>query len=141
MIHTENDSKLALNASTPTLRIVLVLNGVLAVGTAAAALLAVWRPDLLLNGATAGEGASFYAGVYAARAIPLGAAIAFLAAARRLRPLEPLLLLGAAAQLGDLAIAAAIANPGMAIGSALCAGGHLLGWWTLRTRRHPRPRR
>ncbi|WP_051393538.1 hypothetical protein [Glycomyces arizonensis] len=112
-----------------------MLNLVLATGTAVSALLALWRPELLLNGTPAEAGAGFYAAAYAARAIPLGMAIALLAGARGLRPLEPLLLVGAVAQLGDFAIAAAVANPGMAIGSALCAAGHLFGWRALRVRR------
>ncbi|GAA2153575.1 MULTISPECIES: hypothetical protein [Glycomyces] len=127
-----NDSSAASIPNVRLLRIALVLNVVLALGTAVSAALALWRPELLLDGAPIGAGTAFYAAAYAVRAIPLGAAIAFLAATGRLRPLAPLLLIGAAAQLGDLAIAAAVQNPGMAVGSALCAAGHLFGWRVLR---------
>jgi hypothetical protein len=124
MIQSVNDSGRVVSVGSRLHSSVLWANLVLGLGTAAAATLMLVRPELMVSG---GDTSQLYAIAYAARAIPLGLAIAALIGLRRRQGLAPLLAVGAAAQLGDIVIAAATANPGMAFGAALCAAGHLWG--------------
>ncbi|MFB7476222.1 hypothetical protein [Kitasatospora sp. NPDC056184] len=71
-------------------------------------------------------GVHLYAAAYAARALPLGAALLHqLLAGRGGRGLPPLLALAGAVQIADAAIGLATRNPGMTLGATALAALHL----------------
>ncbi|MEV6971998.1 hypothetical protein [Kitasatospora sp. NPDC093806] len=84
-------------------------------------------PELALPGGTdpATPLTDLYAQAYAARALPLGAALLYqLLLSRTGRGLTPLLLVSGAVQLADAAIGAAAHNPGMTVGGTALAALH-----------------
>ncbi|MEU1467013.1 hypothetical protein ABZ434_02115 [Streptomyces sp. NPDC005761] len=116
-------------------RTLIVLNAAMAAASAAAAVIGVVRPTLLLPpGTEPTAGLQVYAEAYAVRAVPLAAALACLLRGER-RGLVPVLAVAGAAQLGDAYIGISKGIPGMAVGGALAAGVHLasVGWLTRRT--------
>ncbi|WP_063047220.1 hypothetical protein [Nocardia pseudovaccinii] len=82
-------------------------------------------PNLVITGSADSPGVDLYAQAYAARAIPLGAALLFSLTSRRKRGLLPLLTVSGAVQLGDVAIGAAQGIPGMMVGGSVLALIHL----------------
>ncbi|MER8182219.1 hypothetical protein [Kitasatospora sp. NPDC094015] len=106
-------------------RTLLIANAAFAAVSALACLLAVASPALLLP--DAGAGADFYAEAYAARQLPLSAAILLLVATGRRRGLLPLLAVSAVAQLGDALLGITHGNPGMTIGATVGTALHLAG--------------
>ncbi|WP_433192657.1 hypothetical protein ACQP1G_28615 [Nocardia sp. CA-107356] len=82
-------------------------------------------PTLVITGGADSPGVDLYAQAYAARAIPLGAALLFSLASRRKRGLLPLLTVSGAVQLGDVAIGATQGIPGMLVGGTVLALIHL----------------
>ncbi|MQY09860.1 hypothetical protein [Actinomadura macrotermitis] len=100
------------------------LNAVASAGTAGAG---AARPSLGLRPSEdATTGVRFYAGAYAVRALPLGAATAFVLIWGPSAAVAPLLLVSGLAQIGDSALGIMRRNPGMAAGAGLCAVLHLL---------------
>ncbi|WP_326670399.1 hypothetical protein [Streptomyces sp. NBC_01257] len=114
-------------------RSLTVLNAALAAGSAAAAVIGVVRPALLLPpGTEPTAGLRVYAEAYAVRAVPLAAALGYLLRGER-RGLVPVLAVAGAAQLGDACIGITRGIPGMAVGGTLSAGVHLASaWWLTR---------
>ncbi|MGW1894434.1 hypothetical protein ACWCP6_29960 [Streptomyces sp. NPDC002004] len=104
-----------------------ILNALAALVSGAAALVGLARPGLAL---TAGEqvtvGLRFFAGAYAARAVPLGAAVLVLLAAGSWNSLVPLLVVAGLAQAGDAAIGAVQRKVGMLLAAGALAVIHLL---------------
>ncbi|WP_433684298.1 hypothetical protein [Nocardia sp. CA-119907] len=82
-------------------------------------------PTLVVTGGADSPGVDMYAQAYAARAIPLGAALLFSLTSRHKRGLLPLLIVSGAVQLGDVAIGAAQGVPGMMVGGTVLAFIHL----------------
>lgn len=109
------------------------LNAVMAAGSAAAAVIGVVRPTLLLApGTETTAGLQVYAQAYAVRAVPLAAALAYLLRGES-RALVPVLTVAGAAQLGDAYIGISRGVTGMAVGGTLAAGVHLTSaWWLTR---------
>ncbi|MFX0576586.1 hypothetical protein [Nocardia nepalensis] len=82
-------------------------------------------PTLVITGTADSPGVDLYAQAYAARAIPLGAALLFSLTSRRKPGLLPLLTVSGAVQLGDVAIGASQGIPGMMVGGTVLALIHL----------------
>ncbi|WP_330256586.1 hypothetical protein OG874_19700 [Nocardia sp. NBC_00565] len=82
-------------------------------------------PALAITGSADSPGVDLYAQAYAARAIPLGAALLSSLTSRRKRGLLPLLTVSGAVQLGDVAIGATQGIPGMMVGGTALALIHL----------------
>ena len=76
-------------------------------------------------------GVDFYAQMYAARAIPLGAAVLLALASRSKRGLVTLLAVAGLVQAGDCVIGLAQHNPGPVIGGGVLAVTHLVSVWYL----------
>ncbi|MFI6651239.1 hypothetical protein ACIBI8_26995 [Streptomyces sp. NPDC050529] len=114
-------------------RSLIVLNAAMAAGSAAAAVIGVVRPTLLLPpGTEPTAGLQVYAQAYTVRAVPLAAALGYLLRGER-RGLVPVLAVAGAAQLGDAYIGISRGIPGMAVGGTLAAGVHLTSaWWLTR---------
>lgn len=119
-----------------------MLSGLILVGNAAVALLSgafsvagALRPALgLPKGERVTSGVSFYAGAYAARALPLSLVALVVLAQHRWSVLVPLLVVLGLAQVGDSALGARQRNAGMAIGAAAAAAIHLASAWWAATR-------
>ncbi|GAA5764870.1 hypothetical protein [Streptosporangium roseum] len=105
-----------------------ILNTVAAVGSMASAVAILVDPALLLPAGSAGPAS---AALYAARALPLGAALLYALFGRARTGLLPLLLLAGLAQMGDVVIGLSQHITGMAVGGAVCAAVHLISAWTL----------
>lgn len=107
---------------------IAALNSLAAAASIGFAIAALIRPTLLARPAASEAIGRFYPAMYAARAIPLGGAVAAVVC---LGPpstvLIILLLTAAAAQLGDLIIGAAVRTPGMVAGAAVGVLCHLSG--------------
>ncbi|WP_168712637.1 hypothetical protein [Streptomyces sp. A0958] len=90
-------------------------------------------PTLLLPpGTEATDGLRTYAELYAARALPLAAALAHVLRTEH-RALAPVLAVAGAAQLGDAYIGVERGITGMAAGGTLAAAVHLASaWWLTR---------
>lgn len=112
----------------------LALNLLVALGTAAFALAALINPALALTGGGVTDGVDFYAQAYAARAIPLGVAVAATLAPRWRRGLPAMLILAGVVQVGDVFIGITQANPGMITGAAIGTIVPLSTAWWLRAR-------
>jgi hypothetical protein len=106
------------------LRIANIGGALLSMGSCVLGLI---NPGITLpHGSAVTAGVEFYALAYAARALPLGAAlIQQLLWSRTGRGLLPLLVVSGAVQLADSAIGAADHNPGMTFGAGLLAALHL----------------
>ncbi|GAA2147729.1 hypothetical protein GCM10009760_38930 [Kitasatospora kazusensis] len=113
--------------TAPLPRALLIANvggALLSVGSSIAGLL---DPGLALaHGSAVTAGVDFYAQAYAARAVPLGAALVQqLLFGRTSRALTPLLLVSGVVQLADAAIGLTAHNPGMVVGGSALAVLHL----------------
>ncbi|MET8870579.1 hypothetical protein [Nocardia sp. NPDC004604] len=86
---------------------------------------AVIDPTLAVTGGADSPSVDMYAQAYAARAVPLGAALLFSLTSRHKRGLLPLLTVSGAVQLGDVAIGATQGIPGMMVGGTVLALIHL----------------
>ncbi|MFE7191472.1 hypothetical protein [Kitasatospora sp. NPDC057541] len=84
-------------------------------------------PGLALpHGSAVTDGVRLYAQAYAARTLPLGAALVHqLLVSRTKRGLLPLLTVAGVVQIGDVAIGLTTRNPGMAVGAGALAVLHL----------------
>lgn len=105
-----------------------LLNTVVATATVGAALIALARPQLMLPAGAAGDGESYYAAMYAARAVPLGlaaVAVVWIPGAHAATIL--VLAAAAAAQVGDVVIGLRHRSRGMAVGAAFAAVCHAAG--------------
>lgn len=113
-----------------------VVNGALAVGSMAAAVIGLVKPDLILPGGEASVGVE----LYAARALPLGAAVLY-ALSGRAKPglLLPMLTVAGIVQAVDVVIGLEQGVPGMVAGGTVSAIGHLASAWVLHTRQRPAP--
>jgi hypothetical protein len=108
------------------LTILKFLNLVTALITSAAGIVALIRPEQLIKGNPLGAGGSFYARLYAARAIPFGIVAGLLPYFCR-GPLVPtILILAAVIQIGDIAIGVQLKIPRVILGASLAALTHLL---------------
>ncbi|MEU1727911.1 hypothetical protein [Nonomuraea sp. NPDC005692] len=118
----------------------IVLNCVAAAGAMVSGVLALADPGIILPaGADVSGGVSLYAQAYAARALPLGAALLWSMTAKGRPALVPLLVASGAVQAADVAIGLAQGLPGMAVGGAIGAAVHLLSAWTLTRRSRSAP--
>ncbi|WP_433526472.1 DUF4267 domain-containing protein [Nocardia pseudovaccinii] len=106
-------------------RSTIIVNAVGAGVAVAFSVAALIDPTLAITGSADSPGVDLYAQAYAARAIPLGAALLFSLTSRRKRALLPLLTVSGAVQLGDGAIGAAQGIPGMMVGGSVLALIHL----------------
>jgi len=104
---------------------VLYLNLIIALGSSAFGMIALYRPKMLVAGADGGAGERFFVLMYAARTVPFGCLAGFL-------PLFAsgwtiAVLLGAAAliQVADIVIALRRRTVGMAIGATIAASVHV----------------
>lgn len=95
-----------------------VLLAVLSLGTVAFALVALVQPSALVPGESV-LGVRYYAAMYAARAIPLGAAVVVMLVRGAVAP--ALFWVAAACQLGDAAIGAWAGQPGQVVTPLLLA--------------------
>jgi hypothetical protein len=103
----------------------IIVNAIGAGVTMAFSAVALVDPTLAITGSADSPGVDLYAQAYAARAIPLGAALLFSLTSRRKRGLLPLLAVSGAVQLGDVAIGASQGIPGMMVGGTVLALIHL----------------
>ncbi|WP_406296600.1 hypothetical protein OG948_13730 [Embleya sp. NBC_00888] len=115
-------------------RAVLLLNAVMALGSAGSAVLGMVDPGILsVPGTEVSDGMDMYAQAYGVRAIPLAAGLLYLLARRADRGLTPILIVAGVAQLGDAVIGIEQGITGMAIGGTLGATVHLASaWWLSR---------
>ena len=112
---------------------VVALNVISALISATFAAIALLNPAAnpgIDNGVTATT--HLYAAMYGVRALPIAAAIIWLALTDR-RKLTPVLLLAGAAQIGDIVIGTATGTVTMAAGETIAAIIHLGSAWMLRT--------
>ncbi|MEV2219774.1 DUF4267 domain-containing protein [Nocardia vinacea] len=107
-------------------RSAIIVNAVGASVAVAFSVAALVDPTLAITGSPDSPGVDLYAQAYAARAIPLGAALLFSLTSRRKRALLPLLTVSGAVQLGDVAIGATQGVPGMMVGGSVLALIHLV---------------
>lgn len=114
-------------------RTLLGLNAAMAAGSAAAAVIGVLHPSLVLPAGTEPTaGLRMYAQAYAVRAVPLAAALVYLLRGEH-RALLPVLAVAGVAQLGDAYIGITRGVTGMAVGGTLAAATHLgTAWWLTR---------
>jgi hypothetical protein len=134
MHHDVNDS--LREESVP--RWLVVVNVLGALASSGASVVGLVHPTFVLAGSATSTLADIYTQAYAARALPLGAALVFVLLSRRRPGLRALLLVSGLAQVADAAIGLRYGAPGMVVGSTLLAVVHLgsLGWlW----RTAPRP--
>jgi len=103
----------------------IILNTIGAGVAMAFSAVALVDPTLAITGGADSPCVDLYAQAYAARAIPLGAALLFSLTSRRKRGLLPLLTVSGAVQLGDVAIGATQGIPGMMVGGTALALIHL----------------
>jgi hypothetical protein len=115
-------------------RTLAIANGLAAVGSMAASVVGLIDPATMLPaGSEVSAGVDFYAQAYAARALPLGAALLFALASRSNWGLRPLLVVAGLVQAGDSIIGVTQHNPGMAISAGTLAAIHLVSaWWLTR---------
>ncbi|MFI6953099.1 hypothetical protein ACIBJI_06435 [Nocardia sp. NPDC050408] len=106
-------------------RSAIIVNAIGAGAAVAFSVAALVDPTLAISGSADSPGLDLYAQAYAARAIPLGAALLFSLASRSKRALLPLLTVSGAVQLGDVAIGATQGIPGMVVGGSALALIHL----------------
>ena len=132
MIHDMNDSNRERIATAPALGVVVWGNALVAVITAAAAVLATANPAMFAPGQAAPL-ADFYAQAYLVRAIPISGVLLGLLATKR-PGLQPVLLLAGLAQVGDVVVGALHAQPVMIAGATFGAVVHLGSAWFLRRR-------
>jgi len=106
--------------------ILLPLNLLVSLASAAAAVLALIRPASFSSSRHVGRGELFYARMYAARSIPFGLAAGFLPFRQRGPAVAWVLFTAAVIQIEDVAIAVGKRERGMRIGASVGAIVHLL---------------
>ncbi|MEV6390137.1 hypothetical protein [Nocardia xishanensis] len=107
-------------------RTAVIVNAIGAATAMAFSIAALVDPTIAISGSADSPGIDLYAQAYAARAIPIGAALLFSLASRRKRALLPLLTVSGAIQLGDVAIGATQGISGMMAGGSALALIHLV---------------
>lgn len=114
-------------------------NAAAALASGGYAAVAVVDPGLLLpGGMEATPAAEFYARYFAARSLPLSAAVVALVLLRSTNWLGAFLVLAGLVQAADALIGAGYRNPGQTFAPAAAAVLHLASaWWLLRA--HPQP--
>ncbi|GGT09707.1 hypothetical protein ACFFV7_04880 [Nonomuraea spiralis] len=118
----------------------MVLNVVAAAGAMASSVVALVDPSVILPaGAEVSGGLSLYAQAYAARALPLGAALLWAMTANGRPALVPLLVASGVVQVADIAIGLTQGVPGMAVGGTIAAAVHLSTAWALTRRARTAP--
>ncbi|MGA5816584.1 hypothetical protein ACPC54_01785 [Kitasatospora sp. NPDC094028] len=113
----------------------IAVNAAAALVSAGSSVAGVLRPGLALpGGEPVTTGTDLYARAYAARAVPLGLAVALLALTGAADAVMwPLLAVAGLAQAGDSAIGARYRNRGMTLGAGAFAVLHLVSaCWTAR---------
>lgn len=117
------------------MKVVTVVNAVLAAGSMASAVIGLVKPGLILPGGEVSAGVELYAQAYAARALALGIGLLY-ALTSRSRPglLVPMLVVAGVVQVADALIGLGQGIPGMMAGGTVCAIGHLASAWILRDR-------
>ncbi|SRR6266536_97605 len=121
MHHEINDS--VREGSLPRWLVAANVAGALA--AAGASVVGLIRPAFVLAGSAATPLAEIYTQVYAARALPLGAALVVVLLSRRRAGLRMLLVVSGLAQVADAAIGVRYGAPGMVVGGTLLAAVHL----------------
>ncbi|MGW4561310.1 hypothetical protein ACWEN3_02535 [Streptomyces sp. NPDC004561] len=107
--------------------VVGLLNALAALVSGLASVAGLARPAMALAaGEAVNSGVVFFARAYAARALPLSAAVLVLLAAGSWDLLGPVLVVAGLAQLGDAAIGAARRTPGMLLSAGALAAVHLV---------------
>lgn len=119
-------------------RWLVVANVLGALASSAASVVGLVHPTFVLAGSASTPLADVYTQAYAARALPLGAALVFVLLSRRRPGLRPLLVVSGLAQVADAAIGVRYGTPGMMVGGTLLAVVHLGSAAWLR-RATPRP--
>ncbi|MEU2253992.1 hypothetical protein ABZ540_12545 [Nocardia xishanensis] len=107
-------------------RTAVIVNAIGAATAMAFSIAALVDPTIAISGSADSPGIDLYAQAYAARAVPIGAALLFSLASRRKRALLPLLTVSGAIQLGDVAIGATQGISGMMAGGSALALIHLV---------------
>ncbi|MDO4723467.1 MAG: hypothetical protein Q4A97_01735 [Comamonadaceae bacterium] len=111
--------------------ILIAANTFFAVLSVAAALLALFRPQLMIRADQAGSGEKFYAQMYASRAIPAGIATAVAPFCFDGSAVPLILCAAAAMQIGDAIIGWGRKEWGMAIAPVIAAAVHCATAWQL----------
>lgn len=108
--------------------VLLVLNAALALGSSCFGLLALARPAALAGTGEGSASTTFYARMYASRAVPLGVAVAAVVLTTLARPevAIPWLVLAGTVQALDALIGLGRHSLGMVIGPSAAAVVHLL---------------
>jgi hypothetical protein len=113
-------------------KVFVIVNGLAALVAMASSAAALANPALgLPAGSDVTPGVDFYAQAYAARALPLGAAVLLALASKSKRGLAPLLVVAGLVQVGDCVIGLAQHNAGPVIGGSALAAIHLASAWQL----------
>ncbi|MDO5090387.1 MAG: hypothetical protein Q4D61_02465 [Cardiobacteriaceae bacterium] len=107
------------------MKMLIFLNGLLALASIAAALLACFRPTLMSRSSAASDGERFYARMYASRALPAGVLTLLAPWCWQGSAVSAVLLTAAAMQLGDALIGWQKREWGMVIFPLLAAGVHI----------------
>jgi hypothetical protein len=107
------------------LTVLKILNLVTALVTSLGGVVALIRPEQLIKGSPIGPGGSFYAKLYAARAIPFGIVAGLLPYFCH-GPVVPIvLILAAVIQAGDIAIGVQLKIPRVILGASAATLTHL----------------
>ena len=117
----------------------MVANLLGALASSAASVVGLVHPTFVLAGSASTPLADIYTQAYAARALPLGAALVFVLLSRRRPGLRTLLVVSGLAQVADAAIGLRYGTPGMIAGGTTLAVVHLGSAWWLRRRTALRP--
>jgi len=125
-----NDSKSERSATAPVPGVIAWSNVLIAVITAAFAVLATASPTQFVPGEAAPL-VDFYVQAYLVRALPISAVLVGVLATKR-PGLQPVLLVAGLAQVGDVIVGALHAQPVMVAGATLGAVIHLGSAWLLR---------
>ncbi len=106
--------------------IILILNLIASIASAAWGVIGLIRPAMLSGTAVPERGERFYARMYAARAIPFGLLVGILPFSSSSVACASLLFTAAVVQLADVAIALIKKRPGMVFGAFAGAFVHLV---------------
>ncbi|MDG9698652.1 hypothetical protein [Ottowia cancrivicina] len=109
--------------------ILIAANTFFAITSVAAALLALFRPHLMIRTAQAGSGERFYAQMYASRAVPAGIATAVAPFCFNGSAVPLILCAAAAMQIGDAIIGWSRKEWVMVIAPMIAAAVHLTAAW------------
>lgn len=111
--------------------ILMTANAFFAIASVAAALLALFRPQLMIRAVQAGGGEKFYAQMYASRAIPAGIATAVAPFCFDGSAVPLILCAAAVMQIGDALIGWNRKEWGMVIAPVIAAIVHCTAAWQL----------